>query len=151
MPKRGNREERHEALIELLDQYKVEHQNQLVYLLKQRGIKVTQSAISRDLQELGAVRVGGRYQVPARPADPAPFLKVLSLVRNARSIGPYHALVNTEQNAGVLVARGLEAAGFREVAGTVAGADSVLVLTENEGAQKRFFSRLTQFLRAGKQ
>ena len=44
----------------------------------------------------------------------------------------------------------LHGAGFREVAGTVAGADSVLVLTENERAQKRFFSRLTQFLRAGK-
>lgn len=149
MPKRGNREDRHEAIVELLAQYQIKHQSQLVSLLKQRGIKVTQSAISRDLQELGATRVNGVYEVPSRPADPAPFLKVLSLVKKARGVGPYQSLVLTEPNAGTLVARGIDAAGFREVAGTVAGADSVLVLTENEAAQKRFFNRIRQYF-AGK-
>lgn len=106
---------------------------------------MTQSAISRDLQDLGATRVNGVYEVPSRPADPAPF----EPVKKARGVGPYQSLVLTEPNAGTLVARGIDAAGFREVAGTVAGADSVLVLTENEAAQKRFFNRIRQYF-AGK-
>lgn len=149
MPKRGNREDRHEALIELLAQYQIKHQSQLVSLLKQRGIRVTQSAISRDLQQLGATRVKGIYEVPARPADPAPFLKVLTHIKSARPVAPYYVLIVTEPNAGVLVARGVDAAGFREVMGTVAGADSVLLLTDSDSAQKRLFNRI-KMLFAGK-
>ena len=146
MPAKGDKARRHKKIEELIGTYEVEHQGQLVKYLKDAGIPATQSGVSRDLREMGAFRVDGVYELPDQTYDDTEFQRVKIFMREARPAGPFQSLILTEYNCGTLVARAIDATGFREVVGTVAGTDSVLVLTENEAGQRRFFNRLNQFM-----
>lgn len=146
MPAKGDKERRHRKIEELIDTFDIEHQGQLVHLLKDAGIPATQSGVSRDLRELGAYRVDGVYEVPDGNYDETDFERVRGFFREVRPAGPHQTLILTEYNCGTLVARAIDSTGYREVVGTVAGTDSILVLTENEAGQRRFFNRLKQFM-----
>ena len=106
-----------------------------------RGIEATQSTISRDIEELGLARVhdpeGMRYVVPGGANGRAPVgpLKrlldefALSLRRTDAGL-----LVRTPPGAAAALAEGLDRAGLAEVAGTIAGDDTILILG-NEGVR----------------
>ena len=60
---------RHSILIELLETGEIDSQQRAVELLHERGIEATQATVSRDFEEIGAVRVRAgestRYALPA--------------------------------------------------------------------------------------
>ena len=58
---------RREAVLYLLRTRKVASQEEIVELLAERGVEATQSSVSRDLRDLGVVKVGGRYVPPGQP------------------------------------------------------------------------------------
>lgn len=146
MPAKGDKERRHRKIEELIDTFDIEHQGQLAMLLRDAGIPATQSGVSRDLRELGAYRVNGVYELPEGQYDEADLERVRVFFREVRPAGPYQTLILTDYNCGTLVARAIDVTGYREVVGTVAGTDSVLVLTENEAGQRRFFNCLKKFM-----
>jgi transcriptional regulator of arginine metabolism len=118
----------------LLDRFPVTSQPQLVSLLADQGVHVTQATVSRDLERLGAVRVrrDGHlvYALPAEeePADPLERLRgALVLVRSMEPSGNLAVMKTAPANA-MPVARAFDVADLPEVAGTVAGDDVVLVV-----------------------
>ena len=118
----------------LLDRRAVASQPQLVDLLAEQGVHVTQATVSRDLERLGAVRVrrGGHlvYALPVEdePADPLTRLReALLLVRSMEPSGTLAVLKTAPANA-MPVARAFDVADLPEVAGTLAGDDVVLVI-----------------------
>ncbi len=126
--------DRRQLIASLLDRFPVTSQPQLVSLLADQGVHVTQATVSRDLERLGAVRVrkGGHlvYALPAEeePADPAQRLReALLLVRSIEPSGNLAVLKTAPANA-MPVARAFDVADLPEVAGTVAGDDVVLVV-----------------------
>ena len=126
--------DRRQLISSLLDRVSVTSQPQLVSLLADQGVHVTQATVSRDLERLGAVRVrkGGHlvYALPAEeePADPMERLRdALVLVRSMESSGTLAVLKTAPANA-MPVARAFDVADLPEVAGTVAGDDVVLVV-----------------------
>jgi transcriptional regulator of arginine metabolism len=154
MPRSGERwRARREAIEKILAHEVVHQQAELVARLRRKGFAVTQSSVSRDLQEIGAARVDGRY-VPAtaltgeswrskRLSEVAPF--VLSWT----AAGPHLLVVKTPPGLASSVALALDQAGWRETVGTVAGDDTFFVATAGRRQQARIEGRLAAFRHGG--
>jgi transcriptional regulator of arginine metabolism len=126
--------DRRQLIASLLDRRPVTSQPQLVELLADQGVHVTQATVSRDLERLGAVRVrkGGHlvYALPVdeEPADPMERLRdALLLVRSMEASANMAVLKTAPANA-MPVARAFDVADLPEIVGTVAGDDVVLVV-----------------------
>ena len=136
--------QRQHRVAKLLADHAVTSQGQLVDLLADSGIVATQATVSRDLEELGAIKVrvpGGAtvYAVPELPtAQVAPedhLRRVLGewLVEVVRS-GDL-VLLRTPPGSAHVVASALDRSGQVGLLGTVAGDDTLLAIaTEGEGA-----------------
>ena len=126
---------RQQRIIEVISRYEVRSQAELAELLARAGIVVTQATLSRDLEEIGAVKVrtdaGGQlYSVSAE-------VGVLNEARLARTLADL--LVSAEASGNLVVARtppggahlvgsAIDRAALPDVLGTVAGDDTVLVI-----------------------
>jgi len=130
----------------MLEDHAVTSQDQLVDLLAADGVVASQVTVSRDLEELGAVKVrmaGGDtvYAIPELPKDrvaPESHLKrVLGewLVEVAHSANL--VVLRTPPGSAHVVGSALDRAGLPDILGTVAGDDTVVVVTsERVGGEK---------------
>ncbi|HVL02986.1 MAG TPA: arginine repressor [Acidimicrobiales bacterium] len=129
--------QRQHRVANLLERHAVTSQTQLVELLAADGLTATQATVSRDLEELGAVKVrvpGGEtvYAIPEMAKDrlaPEDHLR--------RVLGDWVGDVASSANIVVLrtppgsahvVGSALDRAGLEEIVGTVAGDDTVIVV-----------------------
>jgi transcriptional regulator of arginine metabolism len=129
--------QRQHRVSQILEKEGVTSQAELVKILADEGVDATQVTVSRDLEELGAVKVrrpGGAlvYALPANPAErPAPELHLRRVlgewVADVASSGNL-VIVRTPPGCAHVVASALDRAGLADVAGTVAGDDTVLVV-----------------------
>jgi len=147
----SNREvqkKRHETILEILrgDQ-PVSQQRDLVQMLQERGIPATQSSVSRDLKEIGAYRAGERWKLPDW-VEGSLFSKVIDYVREFKHAGPHMTLIETATGAGAVVAQAINGSHWEEIVGTVEGANSVLVLTDDAFNQRILRLRLDRCLMA---
>jgi len=123
-----------------LREQRVGSQEELVARLGLAGIAATQATVSRDLDELGAVKLRRdgaiRYVLPGQvePAQSAAMLDRL-LAEWVTDIVEANALVvlRTPPGSANLVANALDAAGLEGVAGTIAGDDTIFIAL-SEGA-----------------
>jgi transcriptional regulator of arginine metabolism len=129
---------RHQMIAAILDRCEVTSQSQLVDLLAGEDIHVTQATVSRDLDRLGAVRVRrGGHMVYALPAEESvdPIARVreaLSLVRGIEPAGNLLVLRTAPGNA-MPVARAFDVADLPEIAGTIGGDDTILLVAREPG------------------
>ena len=129
--------QRQHRVAAILQQEAVTSQARLVELLAQEGIHATQATVSRDLDDLGAVKsrlpsgqVG--YTVLVPPQDqvtPEDFLRRVCRdwvigVESSQNI----VVARTPPGSAHIVASAIDRAGWGDVAGTVAGDDTVLVV-----------------------
>lgn len=138
---------RHHAILELVAHEQLGSQGEIRERLAHLGIDATQSTISRDVEELGLARAhdheGLRYVVPGTVPwhGPETMLRhllnefALSYVRTYAGL-----LVITPGGAAAAVAEGIDRAGLAEVAGTIAGDNTILVLGR-EGVNARRLER----------
>ena len=142
---------RRELILQILSDpgISVGSQADLVRLLGERGIEVTQSSISRDLQALQVERVNGRYQVVewSYEKDPA-FQRVMHLIEEAHPSGPFIFVVQTVDGAGPAVGRAIRNAAWQEVKGVLSGAETIFITTATQVDQKRVAQRFLTFLAA---
>lgn len=145
--------ERHAAVLELIGAHQVGSQEELRLLLGQRGIDATQATVSRDLRELGVVRVpgedGARYALPETVASEAiPAVEAL-LPRFFSSVDGVGELLvlKTLASGAQPVSEALDAAGWREVVGTIAGENTILVICRSVAARQAVTLRLTELAR----
>jgi transcriptional regulator of arginine metabolism len=145
--------ERHAAILQLIRAHDVASQEELRKLLQQRGVSVTQATLSRDLRELGVVRVpgeeGARYALPDTVvSDAIPSLETL-LPQLFSSIDGVSELIvlRTLASGAQPVSEAIDAAGWREVLGTVAGENTILVICRSAQARQEVTLRLTGLAR----
>ncbi|HKI06467.1 MAG TPA: hypothetical protein VKK31_31100 [Thermoanaerobaculia bacterium] len=146
---RKTQEIRREAIRDILKEDRtIEDQKKLVEMLGERGIVATQSSVSRDLQDLGAVRIRGYYEIPSwvEDDDHSPFRRVVGFIRRVKPAGPHQMLLLTDPAAAGVVAQALDEAQWEELVGTVAGDSSVLLLTENGFFQRLLYDRIKYYL-----
>ena len=141
-----SKRQRQHRIIQIIEQHPVISQAQLVDLLGAADIQATQATVSRDLEEIGAVKVragGGDsvYAVPDLPRDrvaPEEHLRrVLGewMVEVASSANI--VVVRTPPGSAHVVASALDRAALAEIVGTVAGDDTIMVVAaERVGGAK---------------
>jgi transcriptional regulator of arginine metabolism len=140
---------RHEAIRRLIRNQRISTQEELVGLLAREGFEVTQATLSRDLAQLGALRVSGPegtvYELEAA-ALPPPVQRLHELGELITGWADNDALVvlRTPPGAAPAVALAIDAARLPECLGTLAGDDTIFA-TPVRGVATR---RLTQRLRA---
>ncbi|MBV9059300.1 MAG: arginine repressor [Pseudonocardiales bacterium] len=132
---------RQARIIDLVSRRVVHSQTELAALLASEGIEVTQATLSRDLEELGAVKlrgVNGGAPVYVIPEDGSPvrgvaggtsrLSRVLSELLVSADASGNLAVLRTPPGAAHFVASALDRAALPEVVGTVAGDDTILVV-----------------------
>lgn len=124
----------------------ITQQKELVEKLREMGMPATQSSVSRDLSDIGAVRIKGRWMLIGM-YDIGLFEGVAKHVTAVRLAGPNNTLLKTQPGAGNLVAQAIDQSEWEEVEGTVAGPNSVLILTHDAFFQKLLYTRLGGYLR----
>ncbi len=128
---------RQHRVARLLESHAVTSQAQLVDLLAVDGIVATQATVSRDLEDLGAVKVrmpGGEtvYAVPQLPKDqPAPedhLRRVLGDWVGDIAHSANLVVLRTPPGSAHVVGSALDRSGLEGILGTVAGDDTVIVV-----------------------
>ena len=150
--------QRQHRIARLLEQQAVTSQAQLVDLLAAAGVEATQTTVSRDLEELGALKVrlpGGESayalaELPSQQVAPVDHLR--------RVLGEWAVEVESSNNLVVLrtppgcahvVGSALDRSGIDGVVGTVAGDDTVLVVVAEDHDAHRLRDRLASFAGLG--
>ena len=105
-------------------------QGELAARLQQAGVPVTQSSVSRDLEELGVVKHRGRYTIPR--ADGAAARGLLSL----DMAGDVLVVARTEPGLASAVAVQIDGAVIPEIVGTIAGEDTIFVAVSERKHQR---------------
>jgi len=108
---------------------------------------VTQATLSRDIRELGLAKLadpqgGAYYAHPHRAALRPDLAQVLpALLVSVDGVGPFLVLKTASGSAGA-VTEALDQAGWGEVMGTIAGDDTVLVITRSQKLRQAIASRI---------
>ncbi len=144
---------RQQKIVEILSRHPVRSQSELAELLAGAGVTVTQATLSRDLVELDAVKVrlpSGAlvYAVPAEGGDRTPVVahdSAAAEAKLARLLGELLvsadasanlALLRTPPGAAQFLASAFDRTELQDVLGTVAGDDTVLVISRRpDGGQ----------------
>ena len=144
----ANKTDRHNAIRDLVDSRPVGSQEELRRLLRQRGWDVTQSTLSRDLRELRLARVptadGPRYvTTESGPDTTRATLEILLPQLFDRIDGVGELLVlHTVPGGAQTIAYALDAEGWSDLLGTIAGDDTILLICRSSAARDKISRRI---------
>ncbi len=140
-----SRAARHQRIVEIIARLPVRNQGQLLELLAQDGYEVTQATLSRDLVEIGAVKIrqGGAlvYAVPGEGGDrslraaespeevTARLRRLCEDLLVTATASANLVVLRTPPGAANYLASALDRADDEDIVGTIAGDDTVLVIT----------------------
>jgi len=130
----ASRARRQQAIVDLISAERLGSQEEIRARLAQRGLRATQSTISRDLEELGLARVhdadGVRYVLPGSETThiAGPLRRLLNEFALTFVRTDVGLIVRTPPGAANVLAEGVDRAGLEAVAGTIAGDNTILVI-----------------------
>lgn len=141
----ATRAARQQLIIELVKERSVPSQSELLHLLREHGIEVTQATVSRDLDEIGAVKIAGPeglavYAVPAEggeermqaaeaTAASGRLTRVAEDVMVSVAASGNLVVLRTPPGAAQYLASALDHGHLENVIGTIAGDDTVILVT----------------------
>jgi transcriptional regulator of arginine metabolism len=155
---------RHARIVETLAGQPVRSQAELVAAMLDAGFQVTQATLSRDLEELGAVKLrapdGGLpvYVVPedgapltSRAGDAVPqrLARLLAELLVSAEASANLVVLRTPPGASNFLASALDRAGLAEVLGTVAGDDTIMVIARDPRGGQRLADYLLRLAQTG--
>ena len=141
--------QRRSAIRELLQQGPAATQASLVSALLGRGYVATQSSVSRDLREIGAIKTVHGYELPAaNDSDDDHVARVADLLRMTTPAGPNLLVMHTAVGAAQRVGLALDRCDWPGIVGTIAGDDTVFIATESAAAQKNLITRIEHSARS---
>ena len=134
--------QRREVLRELLQSGPASTQQTLVNALSAKGLHATQSSVSRDLRELGAIKTGHGYELPGAADNADELNNVAEFLREISAAGPNLTVIRTAIGAAQRVALALDRSGWPEMIGNIGGDDTVFVATDSAAAQKILIAKI---------
>ncbi len=152
-----SRSARQARIRELIDAREVTSQTHLATLLAEEGVEVTQATLSRDLEELGAVKLRGADGAPAsyvlppenaplRPAQassaPARLTRMLGDLLVTAEGSANLAVLRTPPGAAQFLASAMDKVALPDVLGTIAGDDTLLVVSRDPDGGTALADRL---------
>lgn len=144
---------RHLKIIELIRQKDIDTQEELCKELIASGFAVTQATVSRDVKQLGLLKVtsgGGRYKYVFVEGDKTTPDKVINIfrecvvsIRTAKNL----VLVKTLSGNGSSAGMSVDKLSFPEVLGSVAGDDTLLIVTDSDENAEYISKKLGELLK----
>lgn len=134
------KEQRQSRILELIRTRRIKKQENLADLLTEEGFQVTQSSVSRDLIELGIVKIDGHYSVPA-PTRSNSGVGFISL----SPAGDNLLVAKTETGMASAVCVRLDNAQLEGIVGTIAGEDTIFIAVADKTAQRSVTKAVLKF------
>lgn len=133
---------RRRALRRMIEEGAISNQAELVTALRLQGFDVTQATVSRDLGAMGVLKNGGHYRFRrAIHADSHLTRTISEYVQSFTSSGNL-VVLRTPPGAAQVVAAAIDSAQMEGVLGSVAGDDTVLLVTADTQGGQQLKSRL---------
>ncbi|GAA0946147.1 arginine repressor [Pseudonocardia zijingensis] len=147
----GTRAARQARIVELIRDRAVHSQTELLALLEEDGIATTQATLSRDLDELGALKVRGAYVIPddgspvrGVEGGTARLSRLLGEVLTSTDASGNLAVLRTPPGAAQYLASALDRAALNYIVGTIAGDDTLLVVAREPLTGAELVARLRE-------
>ncbi|MBQ2803226.1 MAG: arginine repressor [Lachnospiraceae bacterium] len=125
---------RHRKIVEIIEKYDVETQEELAGYLKMAGFTVTQATVSRDIRELKLSKVptgNGRQKYVVLKQDDShmgdKYIRVLRDGFTSMDMAQNILVVKTVSGMAMAVAAALDALKFTEIVGCIAGDDTIMI------------------------
>ena len=125
------KELRQKAVLDLIRLNQIGTQEGLSEMLERKGFIATQSSISRDLVELGINKKSGIYTLPESRGE----MNIFGL-QSLESAGSNLIVAKCEPGLASAVCVKIDAAEIKEIAGTIAGEDTIFIAVKDAKAQK---------------
>ena len=155
---RGNgavKAKRQQTILTLVGEERLASQEEIRARLAALGLEATQSTISRDVEELGLARVhdhdGVRYVVPGNGAAPVPLRLLRHLLEEfalSFTRSDHGLVVRTPPGAAPALAEGIDRTELPDIAGTIAGDNTILILGREGVAPAALERALDQIMEA---
>jgi transcriptional regulator of arginine metabolism len=149
----SQKSDRQAAILEIIGRHNVGSHEDLRLLLARRNVEATQATLSRDLRDMGVVRVpgedGARYALPemvageAKPSLESLLPQLFSRIDGVGELAVLHTLASGAQP----ISEAIDAASWREVLGTVAGENTILIICRSATARQTVTHRLSELAR----
>lgn len=130
--------QRHEVVVDLINRYDIETQEELAAYLREEGFDVTQATVSRDIRELKLSKIAtgnGRQKYIILKNDDShlgdKFIRVLRDGFVSMSMAQNILVVKTVQGMAMAVAAAIDAMKFPEIVGCIAGDDTIMAAVKS--------------------
>ena len=141
---------RHNAILDLIRSGEIASQEELLHGLKARHIDVSQSTLSRDIQELRLAKTGGVYTVvdsePVNKATDESFRRIIREFLVDVAVAQNIVVVKTGPGHASTVSQALDEAGWPEAIGTIAGENTIFIAARSEKDGKKLERRIRELL-----
>ena len=124
---------RHSKIIDLINQYDIETQEELAAKLQEAGFAVTQATVSRDIRELKLMKIakpdgGSKYTVLEQRTnqDSEKYKRVLRDALLSMEIAQNILVIKTVAGMAMAVAAAVDAMKWNEIVGSIAGDDTIM-------------------------
>ena len=147
---------RHNRIIEIIGAYNIEKQDELIEKLKDSGFDVTQATISRDIKELGLVKVSTKenkykYAVPSISAQEnmrisAKYRNIIRETIIKVDCAENLAVLKTYSGMAQAAAAAIDGMDWSEIVGSIAGDDTILVILRSHERAREFCKKFKDTL-----
>ena len=147
---------RQSLVLELVDREPITSQEQLRERLRARGIEITQATLSRDIRDLGLVKAAadGAYKRPQMGDAGPPGPDAAAVLRRAvaASLKKFDVVqqlvvLRTESAQAQPLAEAIDRARLPEVAGTIGGENTILVICRGDREAQAFTRQLEEWVK----
>ena len=147
---------RQDKILELISEFEIETQEELIYYLNKYGFEATQATISRDIRELKLTKIvgsAGNYRYAAHsqetvhnasPKFNGVLVDSITKVTYANNI----IVLKTFPGLANAIGSGIDAIHSPDILGCVAGDDTVIIVAKSESAAKDVSEKLKHMMRA---
>ena len=147
---------RHALILELIQQYEITTQDELLAKLRENGFEVTQATVSRDIKELRLVKAmspSGQYRYMAGAAQGDEYLAKFYTIFSGSVISVDYAgntcVVKCYAGMAQAACAAIDAMHFEGIVGTLAGDDTIFVLCRTPELTQQLKSSLDKMLQNG--
>lgn len=148
---KGNR---HQKIIELIEKYEIETQEELAEYLKEEGFQVTQATISRDIRALklskGPCGNGKQKYISTRQEDTqlnAKYIRVLKDGFLAMDKAQNILVIKTVSGMAMAVAAAIDAMDMEEIVGSIAGDDTIMAAVRTTEDTQIVMKKISEVLK----
>lgn len=146
--------ERHEVVVELINKYDIETQEELAAYLRREGFEVTQATVSRDIRELHLSKIaagnGRQKYIILQNEDNGLGDKYIRVFRDgyvSMNMAQNILVVKTVQGMAMAVAAAVDALRFPEIVGCIAGDDTIFVAVKSVEETRAVMGKLGEIVK----